>query len=133
MRWSWRAAITCGAEGTACHRTRLIRADVAAAPCCRLYRAHRHQHADFRLRHLAADLLRPGGHHADALVRLYGDDLAGGTDRLRHWLVFSRSRRSPPDHHRRLHRDNTVRRALSLHEGADADRRDGLLSVAGHI
>ena len=63
-------------------RGRAVRAGAAASPDPRIDRSHRDQYADFRLRDVAADLLRSAGHDIDEVVYLYLDHVVRGADRM---------------------------------------------------
>ena len=104
---------------------------VAAAAGGGLRRAGHRQHADLRLRQLAADLLRPAGDRHHQVAGLY--DGAGGrlAGRLRRRRLVRRPLRPQAHDHRRLDADHRVRRDLSLHGRAGAAADVGFFLIVG--
>ena len=105
----------------------------AAAAGRRLRRADHRQHADLRLRQLAADLLRAAGHRHHQVAGLYdgaGRRLAG---RLRRRCLVRRPLRPQAHDHRRVAAQHRGRRRLSLHGRPGAAAGRGLCPDRRHL
>ena len=102
-----------------------LHAGPAAAPGRGLCGADHHQHADLRLRQLAADVLRPAGHLDHQVAGLHHGVGGRLADRLRHRRLVRGLFRPQEHHHRRVGAEHRGRRHLPLHgqSGAAAGRR----------